>query len=74
MTRDEAIAIVSGAVTSLHGETYTEAAAKGLIGGVLGYAGKLILTWAIKKIKSLKANQEGVLEEKDKPKNENKTK
>ena len=47
-------AVIGGLVLSLSnflGNTYVETAIKGLIGGIVGYGGKLLLTWGMKQFK-----------------------
>jgi hypothetical protein len=39
------------------GSSYVETALKGLIGGLAGYCGTLIMTWAIKRFKAWKENK-----------------
>ncbi len=56
MDRENAPAIIGGflfSFTNLIGNTFVETAIKGLIGGIVGYGGKLLLSWGIKKVKQL---------------------
>jgi len=60
VTKDDIVAISSGTITAAAhtlGSDLVETALKGLIGGVLGYIGKVIVALAIKKVKEYRANK-----------------
>lgn len=52
MSKESIVPVISGAgvaLTDFLGNTYIDTAIKGIIGGMVGYAGKVILVWTIKK-------------------------
>jgi hypothetical protein len=61
VTKDDAIAVGAGAITAtgagILDNPFVQSGIKGLVGGIMGYLGKVAITWMIKKLKEYKQNK-----------------